>query len=109
MSIVNCLSCNKKISSRADICPHCGFSKGNVSAQDSDRKHRYKQYLKIQSINTQAALAVLLFVAGFAYMYWKGENPSEEVYYIGYSISAAGFIWYIVNRVRMVLVKRARR
>lgn len=109
MSIVNCLSCNKKISSRAETCPHCGFSKGNISSEDSERKQRYKQYLTIQSINTQAALAVLLFVAGFAYMYWKGENPSEEVYYIGYSISAAGFIWYIVNRVRMVIVKRSKR
>lgn len=109
MSIVNCMSCNKKISSRAHSCPHCGFSKSGMSEDDTERKLRHKQYLKIQSINTQAAAAVILFVAGFAYMYWGGIDPSETEWYIAMSISSVGFFWYIINRIRMVIAKRANR
>lgn len=108
MSIVNCISCNKKISSRADICPHCGFSKRGISQEDEERKRRHKQYLKIQSINNQAALAVLLFVVGFAYMYWGGVSPTETEYYIAMTISGSGFLLYIVNRIRMVIAKRSK-
>lgn len=91
------------------MCPHCGFSKSGVSADDEERKRRHKQYLKIQSINTQAAVSVLLFVVGFAYMYWGGVSPTETEWYIAMTISGAGFILYIVNRIRMVMAKRARK
>ncbi|MCC2607292.1 hypothetical protein [Planctobacterium marinum] len=109
MSIVNCVSCNKKISSRAESCPHCGFSTSGMTQDDEERKKRHKHFLKVQSINNQAALAVLLFVAGFAYMYWGGVSPSEKEWYIAMSVSGIGFFWYIINRIRMVIVKRSKR
>lgn len=96
------------MSSRAEVCPHCGFSKSGATVSDHNRKARHKQFLKIQSINNQAALSVLLFVLGFAYMYWGGANPSQTEYYVALGISALGFILYIVNRVRMVIAKRSK-
>ena len=108
MSIVNCPACNKKMSSRAEICPHCGFARNGATQEDHERKQRHKQFLKIQSINNQAALAVLLFVVGFAYMYWGGVSPTETEYYIAMTISGTGFVLYIVNRIRMVIAKRSK-
>lgn len=80
-----------------------------MTQDDEERKKRHKHYLKVQSINTQAAVAVILFVAGFAYMYWGGVDPSETEWYIAISVSGIGFFWYIINRIRMVIVKRANR
>lgn len=96
------------MSSRAEVCPHCGYSKSGATVADHDRKERHKQFLKIQSINNHAALSVLLFVLGFAYMYWGGANPSQTEYYVALSVSGLGFVLYIINRIRMVMAKRSK-
>lgn len=96
------------MSSRADTCPHCGYSRSGMSAEDDERKIRFKHYLKVQSLNTQGALAVMLFVIGFAYMKWGGKDPSALEWYIAMTISGVGFCWYIVNRVRMVMARKSR-
>lgn len=108
MAITSCPSCNKKISDKAQSCPHCGFSRAGMSKEDEQRKKKHKRFLKMQSINNQSMLAMLLFVVGVGYMYWEGIRPSETEYYIAMSVSAVGFIWYIVNRVRMIIVKKSK-
>lgn len=106
MALISCPSCQKRISSKAQSCNHCGFSLGNASQEDLLRKERLNRFKKFQSLNNQSLLAVLLFVAGFAYMYWGGVRPNETEYTIAMSMSATGFIWYIINRVRIVIAKR---
>ena len=36
MAIISCPECSKKISSKAAMCPSCGFSTGEVSEQELD-------------------------------------------------------------------------
>ena len=81
MALIDCPSCNKKISDKTEQCNHCGFAMGNASEDDIARKRNLQKYLKSQSIQTQSLIAMLMFVAGF--------------------------VWYIVNRVRLVFVKKS--
>lgn len=79
-----------------------------MTKEDEQRKKKHNRYLKIQSVNNQSLVAMLLFVIGFGYMYWEGIRPTETEYYIAMTVSGIGFVWYIVNRVRMVILKKSR-
>ncbi len=107
MAIINCPACNKKISDRATSCPHCGYSMQG-SKEDISRKRSHNRYMKMQSINNQSMLAMLLFVIGFGYGYWEDVQPPDVEYYIAMTCSGIGFLWYLVNRVRMIIVKKSK-
>ena len=105
MALVNCPSCNKKMSSKAKECSHCGYGVEGVSHEDLARKKRLKHFLKMQKVQTQSFFALLVFVAGFYMMFFK-STPTENELLAGQGAVAIGFLWYIINRVRIVLLKK---
>jgi O-antigen/teichoic acid export membrane protein len=107
MALVNCPSCSKKISDKTPSCEHCGLSLGTAVAEDIARKQSLNKYLKSQSVQMQSMLAMLIFVAGFGFMYWGGAKPGGLQYNIAIGLTLVGFVWYIVNRVRLVFLKRS--
>jgi hypothetical protein len=107
MALIDCPSCGKKISDKAQSCQHCDFTLGTPDAEDIARKQSLKKYLKTQNIQTQAMIAMLIFVAGFGFMYWGGAVPGELQHNIAIGMIIIGFVWYIVNRVRLILLKRS--
>ena len=106
MALTDCPACNKKISDKSDVCPHCGFQVGDASTEDILRKQSLQRYKKQQSIQNQSLLAVLLFVAGFGFMYWGGTQPGDMQHNLAITATVLGFVWYVINRVRLVIVKR---
>ncbi|MGJ8682588.1 hypothetical protein [Paraglaciecola sp.] len=106
MALVDCPSCNKKISDKAKTCQHCEFSFGEASPEDIARKRNLNLYLKKQQVQTQSMIAMLLFVGGFGFMYWGGVSADDFQYKIAVGVSIIGFVWYLVNRVRLVFLKR---
>ena len=107
MALIDCPSCNKKTSDKAQTCPHCGFGVGDATSEDIERKRSLKKFQKLQSIQNQSLIAILLFVAGFGFMYWGGSSTSETQYNLAILCSVVGFVWYVINRVRIVMVKRS--
>lgn len=106
MALIACPSCSKKISDKAQSCQHCGFSLGEASAEDIARKQNLNKYLKTQKIQTQSMIAMLLFVTGFGFMYWGGALPGELQHTAAMVGAVIGFVWYIINRVRLIMIKR---
>ncbi|MCW8108636.1 hypothetical protein OPS25_09025 [Alteromonas ponticola] len=106
MALIDCPSCTKKISDKADTCQHCGFNLGQATDEDIVRKKQLNRFKKLNSIQTQSMIAMLLFVAGFAFMYWGGARQDELHYNIAVLMSVVGFVWYIVNRIRILIIKR---
>jgi hypothetical protein len=107
MALIDCPSCSKKISDKAQTCQHCDFTLGTANAEDIARKQNLNIYLKNQKIQTQSMLAMLLFVSGFGFMYWGEAEPGGLQYNLAIGASIVGFIWYIVNRVRLIILKRS--
>ncbi|GAB3033484.1 zinc ribbon domain-containing protein [Bowmanella dokdonensis] len=129
MALIDCPSCNKKISDKASQCQHCGFAIGKASDEDILRKQRLQKFKKTQSIQTQSMVAMLMFVAGFAILYWGDSAPSEFEcefalnliknggplclwhgqlqYNLAIGCSLIGFVWYVVNRVRLIFIRKS--
>jgi uncharacterized membrane protein YvbJ len=110
MAIINCPSCNKAISDKAKSCTHCQFQFGESSADDIRRTLSMQRYSKLQKIQNQSMLAILLFIVG-CYFVFLGDFPAGEkgilMYNASIAVTTAGFIWYAINRVRITLVKRS--
>jgi hypothetical protein len=106
MAITACPSCSKSISDKAKSCNHCGLNIGSATAEDIDRKAKFAHYQKMQKIQNQSMLAILLFIAGFGFIYWGGSEPGNIQYNLSIGVSVIGFVWYAINRVRLVLAKR---
>ncbi|AWL12151.1 hypothetical protein HMF8227_01678 [Saliniradius amylolyticus] len=107
MALMNCPSCSKKVSDKAEACQHCGFAIGSATSDDLHRKASLRRYKQQQSIQTQSMLAMLLFIGGFGFMYWGGATPEDMQYKASVGALVIGFIWYIVNRIRLIFVKKA--
>ncbi len=106
MALTTCPSCNKKTSDKADACPHCGFAIGSASTEDIERKQSLVKFQKLQSIQNQSLIAMLIFVAGFGFMYWGGAQPGDMQHNLAILASIIGFVWYVINRVRILIIKR---
>lgn len=107
MALIDCPSCSKKISDKAQNCQHCDFILGNANAEDIARKQSLNKYMKSHNIQTQSMIAMLLFVTGFGFMYWGNALPGDLQHNFAIGLSIVGFVWYIVNRVRLILLKRS--
>ena len=107
MALIDCPACSKKISDKSKSCPHCEFAIGQASAEDIARKNSLKKYLKRQGIQNQSMFAMLLFVGGFGFMYWGGATQEDLQFKVAFAVAAVGFAWYIINRVRLVFLKKS--
>tara|TARA_A200000159_G_scaffold141565_1_gene144464 strand:+ start:630 stop:1064 length:435 start_codon:yes stop_codon:yes gene_type:complete len=107
MALIDCPSCGKKMSDKAKTCPNCDFSYGEASVEDIERKENMKRFKKMHSIQNQSMLAMLLFIGGFGFMYWGGVAPGDTQHSAALMACVIGFLWYGINRVRIVLLKRS--
>jgi hypothetical protein len=110
MAIINCPSCNKSISDKAKSCSHCEYKFGEANADDIRRAVSMKRYNKLQKIQNQSMVAILLFIIG-CYFVFLGDFPAGEkgimMYNASIALTTIGFIWYAINRVRITLAKRS--
>lgn len=49
---------------------------------------------------------MLIFVASFGFMYWGGTRPGDLQHNLAILGAVVGFVWYLVNRARIVYIKR---
>lgn len=109
MAIVNCPNCNTKISDKAAVCDKCGFVLDGLDAQALERKRRRHKADQLNKLTTQSMLAMLLFVAGIAGIFYFRDTTSPDPTWqsqVALAVTVIGFVWYIVNRMRMVAARR---
>lgn len=110
MAIISCPACAKTISDKAKACSHCHYEFGNTSAQDIQRKLSNQRFDKLQKLQSQSMVAILLFIIG-CYFVFLGDFPNDasglRMYNASIGLTVIGFVWYAVNRVRITLTKRA--
>ncbi|RUO34935.1 zinc ribbon domain-containing protein [Aliidiomarina soli] len=109
MAIVNCPECNKKMSDKAAVCEHCGFVVDGLDANTLERKRRRARADYINKLTAQSMLAMLVFVVGIGGLFYFRDDTSPDPTWqsqISIGLMAIGFIWYIVNRVRLLNTRR---
>lgn len=102
MALVLCPVCNKRISSKASSCTHCG---AGVEG-DSGSAQRIAHIKRSQRLMNQSFLAMTLFVSGVVVMFWGGEEPEGLRLNAGAVLLTLGFVGYLITRVQIVLHKR---
>ncbi|MBY5991662.1 zinc ribbon domain-containing protein [Ferrimonas balearica] len=107
MALIHCPACGKRISDKAPFCPHCQFSRSK-DPEALERASRMRQIQQHQSLMTHSFLALFAFVGGFALWWWGGEAADTWRAPVGIGLMSAGFLGYLVTRVRILLAKRRR-
>ena len=105
MAVINCASCGKKISDKAKTCGHCDFDLTGLDTNAQSALANANRIKKSQSLMNQSFVAMLLFCGGFLMVFMHSEEPDSWRYQVAIASTVLGFILYIVNRVRLVMLK----
>ncbi|WP_438862538.1 hypothetical protein [Neptunicella sp.] len=107
MALINCPACNKKISDKTKLCQHCGVAFDQVDEEDVRRKAALRKNQQLQSVNTQSIIAILMIAGGAWFALQDNVDKESLEYQIAVGAAVGGFFWAIVNRVRIVFLKRS--
>lgn len=80
-----------------------------MSAEERLRAARKSKIAKQQSLMNQSFVALILFLSGFLVIYSRQPEPESMTMLLSKAAIAVGFIWYIINRILIVINKRALR
>ncbi len=108
MAIIDCPSCNKRVSDKAKECSHC---QQNLTDLDTDKIKQWQKISRIkqsQKLMNFSFVAMLLFCGGFLMLYWRDALPNSLEYTLSVSATVIGFILYIVTRIRILFLKRSK-
>lgn len=106
MAIIQCPSCNKSVSDKVLHCPHCHTPIAGTSLDDIERHKNLRKFNRVQNIQTQSMIAMLMFIGGFGVMFWAETDASELKQTLATATAVIGFCWYIVNRIRLIFIKK---
>ncbi|WP_404398957.1 hypothetical protein [Idiomarina loihiensis] len=109
MALTQCPSCNKRISSKAKECPHCQFVLAGQSKDDIEREAIRIKQEKSDKLVSRSMLALLISIAAFTYLFLQQPMPKTWQYSIAVGLMVGGLVWFIVNRVQLVFLKKKKR
>ena len=106
MAIIPCPECRKKMSSRAAICPSCGYTTGEVTEEQLEVMRVRRLRDKIYHLSMISYLVMAIFIGGFGW-YWWSSGGFQKLSSIGPFIlmGLAGMAYFVL---RMMLFQRRR-
>lgn len=105
MAIIDCPQCNKKISDKQKVCPHCELDMNELTDEKLQSLSKIKKLKTNQSIMTQQAIAMILFLAGVLGFYNSNDTQSPQ-HTAAIASIIVGVLWYLINRFRILWSKR---
>ncbi len=108
MAIIKCPQCGKSISDKQKVCPHCELDMENLTEEKIHSLSKIKNLKDNQTLQTHQFIAMLLFLVG-CFSFYTMEDKESPQYILAQVCVLVGFIWYIINRFRIILSKRNRK
>ncbi|NRD73864.1 zinc ribbon domain-containing protein [Shewanella sp. VB17] len=102
MALIECSTCNKRISSKASHCQYCGC---HVS-EDTELVSKISHIKRSNQLINHGLLSMSVFIAGVVVWCWGGESAQGLRAYIGSACFVVGFVGYLITRLRIVIHKR---
>lgn len=106
MALAKCPSCHKRISSKASECPHCQFVFAGQSKEDLQREFIRLRQEKRDRLLSRSMLALLVAIAAFIYLFMQQPLPDSWQYNVAIGALIVGLLWFTLNRVQMLFLKR---
>lgn len=107
MAVINCPSCNKKISDKAKSCSHCQLELANLDPDKMQSMSKVCFVQKHQSLMNHSFIAILFFCGGFLSL-WQYAEPGTWQYTAAIASTVVGFVLYLVTRIRLLFLKRSK-
>jgi len=98
MAIISCPSCNKPISNRTNLCPYCGFERGEVAEEELKEFRRRKLRDRIYHLKMFSYAALTLLLIAFAWYLAETAGFQHRSSMGPYLLFALGGICYSVIR-----------
>jgi len=108
MAIIACPSCAKQISDKHQQCPHCQISTNNLDTEDKKRIASEIRFKKKQQIMNHSFVALIIFLSGFLVLFTRAPEQKSIELLVSQSAIAIGFMWYLINRIRLLFVKKTK-
>ena len=109
MAIASCPSCDKPISSRTMLCPHCGFQRGEVSEEQLKEFRRRKLRDRVYHLKMASYAALTLLIGAFGWYLAETEGFQYRSSMGPYIMFAVGSVCYLGIRVYLYKFKMALR
>ena len=106
MARIDCPNCKKPASSKHKQCPHCQYALQGLTEQNRQAIATQHYYEQKQKLMNHSFLALILFLSGFLYLYSRTPEPQSTEMMICQGAIAVGFLWYLINRIRIVFLKK---
>ena len=106
MALITCPSCSKRVSDVTQMCPHCGFHRGEASDEQLKEFQRRRLRDRIYHLKMASYAVMSLFLAAFGWYWWESAGFQHKPTVGPMSLLAVGAAAYLVNRT---LLFRARR
>ncbi len=108
MALMNCPACQKRMSTKASSCPHCQFvlSGEPEQVEESARRQRERARRRLQM---HSMIAMTLFAAGALMVLMGSLQTDGWQNWVGRSVLLAGFGFYVVTRVRILMFNRQKK
>ena len=112
MAIINCPSCNSKISDKAKNCSQCNYDFVNKASSDGltedqiASKRKLAHIKKKYSLQMQAMTGIILVLLGASLWYYGGRKFDSVSDWLKLGMLGCGAIWYLVTRVRLIIFKK---
>ena len=106
MAIISCLQCAKSISDKHKQCPHCECQVTDLSNEQLQQMQKETRIRRQQKFMNQSFLALILFLGGFFCYYFMHPEAKSLEWYAYTSAMAVGFVWYLVSRIYLVVLKK---
>lgn len=106
MAIINCPSCNKRISNVTSMCPHCEFERGEVSEEQLLEFRRRRLRDRVYHLNMTSYVAISLFLGAFGWYWWASGGFQEPPTSGPMLLVAFSSVAYLFIRVLLFLARR---
>lgn len=108
MALINCPACHKRMSNKAEICPHCQVNVQGAAQPAQSREWQQLLQRQREQLVSQSMLALLLAIAAFTYFFIQQPAPGSWQLHASNAGMLVGLVWFVISRVRMLLLKRGR-
>ncbi|MEJ2383376.1 MAG: zinc ribbon domain-containing protein [Xanthomonadales bacterium] len=109
MSIISCPQCAKNVSSRAALCPHCGFQLGEASEEDYEIYRARRLRDRIYRLNMISYAVITVFIAGFGWYWWASRGFTQATHAGPYILMGVAALAYLVVRGFLFHARQQRR
>ncbi len=114
MAIVNCPSCQKKISDKSVNCPECHYdfvnktSKDGLTEEQLASKQKLARIKQKYNLQMRAMTGILLVLGGVLVWYFGGQGFNSIADYLSLIAIAVGSFLYLMTRINLILFKKGK-